>query len=370
MIDNVPAIFFPASVDACALYRQYQPHLNLEGSLFMIPLVKLSDGNYAPGPINIDSIKHCKVAIVQRLVSELNRGAMQSLKAAGLKLVYDLDDNVWSLPAYNPSKKEFKAVGAGFRECAKEADAITVSTQGLKSATKSALGFSKEIFIVPNAIDLNLFHKKSILREDNSVVIGWGGSNTHSGDVGEVFDIIASVLDENANVRMEIVGAPAKGIKEISALNHQGRKITKKVEVDTKIGLHPQTNFRPWVPVPEYANRLASWAWDISVAPLDDNRFNRSKSNIKLLEAAAIGIPCLVSDVQPYREFCELGGEELKWLLCSTHSQWKNKLLTLIHEPERRDYLAQKMYVVTEKFFNAKNIAQHWSYVFNYVLGN
>ena len=367
---NIPVVFMPAGIDACALWRQYFPHLNIDDSLFIIPTARLSNGQNVPGPIDLNEIGHCKVAIVQRLVSELNLKAMNSLKEAGLKVVYDIDDDLWNLPSYNPSKGIFDSMGSGFYQCAAAADILTVSTRGLKTAAQTNLRLNKEIMVVPNAVDLNFFRKKNIDRSDGTVVIGWGGSNTHSNDVREAFDCVVDVLDNNPNVRMHIVGAPAIDQRETQALNEQGRRIRTKISYKTPIANHKQSRFSPWIPVAEYGNRFASWGWDIALAPLEDNRFNRSKSAIKILEAAAIEIPCLVSDVQPYREFCALGGDDLKWLLCSTSSQWKNKLTVLINEPERREYLAKKMYEVASTWFNIKTIKENWKYVFQTVLNS
>lgn len=45
----------------------------------------------------------------------------------------------------------------------------------------------------------------------------------------------------------------------------------------------------------------------VGVAPLVDDRFNRSKSWIKPLEYGALGIPCVASDVAPYRALFDDG---------------------------------------------------------------
>lgn len=41
--------------------------------------------------------------------------------------------------------------------------------------------------------------------------------------------------------------------------------------------------------------------WDIGIAPLRDSPFNQTKSAIKYMEYAALGIPGVYSDVEPYR---------------------------------------------------------------------
>lgn len=194
-----------------------------------------------------------------------------------------------------------------------------------------------------------------------------GGSNTHSVDVAEAFDGVYEVLNNNSQARMKIVGASAvetitetrvtDGVRKVSLVKQQ-RKATRP----SKISSHNHCVFIPWVPIGEYANRMASWGWDIALAPLQDNRFNRSKSNIKCLEAAAIKIPCLCSDVQPYNEFCSLGGSDLRWLLCRSRRDWIEKLNILIKDKDMRDELGQKMYDVAFNFFNIEKIKFNWQY--------
>jgi len=46
---------------------------------------------------------------------------------------------------------------------------------------------------------------------------------------------------------------------------------------------------------------LAGLDLDLALAPLEDNRFNVCKSNLRLLEYGACGFPVVCSDIDPYR---------------------------------------------------------------------
>jgi glycosyltransferase involved in cell wall biosynthesis len=46
---------------------------------------------------------------------------------------------------------------------------------------------------------------------------------------------------------------------------------------------------------------------DIGLIPLKDTEFNRAKSNLKMLEMGAFGLPVIVSDVEPYQELSKNG---------------------------------------------------------------
>lgn len=329
------AAYLPANMDGCALYRQFIPHLNIPGSRFVFKL----------GPVPFSDFAEADVVIVQRQVTQQNFQAIKQMKAVGLKVIYDTDDNLWALQASNPHKELFDTHKDGFGMCAMECDAITVSTKGLQSAVRGQLPkFKGEILICPNAMDFNLFQPVSVKKNPDTVVLGWAGSNTHNADVKDAWEILPDVMREHDNVYMEFVGtAPPPSL----------------------LG-HPRVRLRRFVPVGEFMSRLSSWGWDITLAPLEDNRFNRSKSNIKMLEAGALSIPILISSVQPYDEFCALG--DLNWLKCSTPIQWKNKLNELIKEPELRNLYGERIKRVSQQWFDIKTLKDNWVHAFQTVM--
>src|SRR5579864_9016479 len=135
---------------------------------------------------------------------------------------------------------------------------MTVSTLGLRTAARTGFSLSKPIEVIPNSMDFNLFARKELVNNDDKVILGWGGSTTHSEDVREAFSVIPEVLDNNPHVIMEIVGAPALETRKGYVKDAEG-KVTYRVEqVETPLSVHKQSRFRRWVPVSEYPNRLAS----------------------------------------------------------------------------------------------------------------
>src|SRR5690348_7869618 len=101
-IDMGPTIaaFCPAQNDACALYRQYIPHLHLENSRYHFEGIKLAFSKFCESHI----------VIVQRQATLGNYRAIETFKNYGMKVIYDLDDDVWSIPAYNTGARHFKAM--------------------------------------------------------------------------------------------------------------------------------------------------------------------------------------------------------------------------------------------------------------------
>jgi glycosyltransferase involved in cell wall biosynthesis len=78
--------------------------------------------------------------------------------------------------------------------------------------------------------------------------------------------------------------------------------------------------------------------FDIGIAPLKDTEFNESKSYIKALEYAAVGIPCVVSKVGPYRDFVEHG---VTGFHAEKPGDWKKYVGELVHNVELRTMMGK-----------------------------
>jgi glycosyltransferase involved in cell wall biosynthesis len=116
------------------------------------------------------------------------------------------------------------------------------------------------------------------------------------------------------------------------------------------------------MPVAEYACRMPLWGWSIALAPVIDNEFNSSKSNIKMIEAAYCGIPCLASAVRPYDEFVS-HDPELRWLLCSGPHGWAKKIKELLYDQARREELGLRMRDVARKHYSMSKPHEGWAEV-------
>lgn len=333
------AVFCPANIDACAYWRMWIPHLNVEDSHFL----------FTAGTPPMNEIAECDVVVVQRMFLADNIPFLKIARTNGIRIIYDLDDNIWQLPKKNPTYHIFsdEAHQKGFAACAEWADVITCSTVQLRDVMLDHLGHlrnvasNKEIPIVhiDNAIDLRLFPRTTVPKDEDKIVIGWGGSNTHLGDIADVWNLLPDLLEEFPNLYLEFVG-------------HEGPASVRN---------HPRVTNRQWCHISEFAARYATWNWDIVLAPLEQHRFNRSKSCIKMQEAAAIAAPCLAEDIAPYRHFVKKT-PELHWLLCDNYS-WKKKLRELIVNKQLRKELGQAMYQNLHDNFNITRTTSEWKEV-------
>ena len=331
------SLFLPASIDGCGFWRMFLPHLRIPQSRFVFAL----DGSYP-----VDIIAEADICIVQRLGNPNNIEAVKRIKASGKKLVYDLDDNIWNIPPHNRAYKWFKASKGMFTTCMQAADAITVSTQPLQAQVRANIKLKCPVYVIENGVDFNMFYPLP-KKERKEVVIGWAGSATHAKDLVDVLEIIPKVLEKNPHVRFESVGA----------------------SLPDNLKNHPQVRVRNTVPIAEYASRLATWRWDLFLAPLEDTAFTRSKSSIKCLEAAALQRPILVSPVGAYKDFCALD-PDLEYLMCKTRQQWIDKINELVNNEGARAFYGGRMYNVAREHCDVSKSALKYVKLFAQLLGD
>lgn len=293
----------------------YYPHQNIPGSSFYC---------FANQP-NFDVITGCDIVVVQRCCSRPQWDFIRTCRALGAKIIYDLDDDVWDLPESNPAHGPLKAMRDGFISCIQLTDVVTTSTrvlakrirQNVKQMVNRVTGKEIPIIVAENWIDERLYARP--MKRDR-LIIGWSGSSSHIGDLPIVLEALESVHTERADALIEFRGCePTEELRRVKNFYH-----------------------KPWCPVAEFSARMPVWGWSIALAPVTDHPFNDAKSNLKMIEAAYCGIPCLASWVKPYDDFTS-HDPELRWLLCAGPSTWKPKLRELLHDDARREDLGLRM---------------------------
>jgi len=165
------------------------------------------------------------------------------------------------------------------------------------------------IVVVPNTVDDVLLEVPQAARDAGERLrVGWGGSSSHDLDWQTCAD----------GVRAGIVETGA----QLELMGHDYRRL---------IGV-PDATHVPWTTAIEQYYLWMS-RQHVIVAPLADDQFNRSKSPLKALEAAALGIPVVASDAGPYRDFVRHGETGF---LCRTDDDWVDALRALATDEDRR----------------------------------
>lgn len=251
------------------------------------------------------------VVIIQRPTSYLWPTTIMALREAGVRVVIDWDDDPMALspdhpawqkvnPKYSPMDNYVHAKAAMGM-----ADAVVVSTPALQNRYGGT--------VVRNAIPA------SYLVEPRTAVnvplqVGWPGAVwNHPGDLDVTRGGVALAI-EKCDAGFVNLG-DSTGVAEALRLK---RPLTA-------IG---------HVPIAEYPAIVAQW--DVGIAPLADTLFNRSKSYLKPLEYAALGVPFVCSDLPEYRLFVEQGCG----YLAERARDWETIVKMLLQSPARREMQA------------------------------
>ena len=154
-------------------------------------------------------------------------------------------------------------------------DEVIASTASLAEAMRSA--GASDVHIVENALDGETLRAAEGARliqrpRRSAVIVCYGsGTNTHDQDFAVAVPGLLRAMDQNKNIHLRIIG----DLKLSSAFGRYGGRVQHFEKTDYKT----------------YLQRLAEC--DIAIAPLEATSFNDSKSNIKFIEAAIVGLPII-----------------------------------------------------------------------------
>lgn len=286
--------------NGCGFHRIMQPATWLK--------TKLPWTEYALGfPPNDQRLVEADVIFLQRACNDFFLEWIPAAKAAGKKVVYDLDDCMWEIPATNLAHRhyptrELKKLTA----CLKACDAVTTSTEPLRAYMQK--NFGVDPIITRNSVVDVPRHSRP---RNEKPVIGWAGSYTHNGDFDFQLCEVLRKLVKEGKAEFHTFGFQPKYFKGLSK-HHE------------------------WCDAWDFQNKLIEINWDIGLVVAEDNTFNACKSNIKFIEYGLAGITSVAHDVYPYSNTFEHGVDG--FLVKKSKTDWKEYLNTLV---ENRDLCTQ-----------------------------
>lgn len=226
---------------------------------------------------------NCSYVIFQRSATADQHKMIKHLKQTdpGRKIIYEIDDDLLNIPEWNFASSFYNEKRNHIEAIMRDCDGIVCSTEELK---RLLTPYNKKINVSPN--HLPKFIWGDIINRDvenNKTTILYAGSHNHfsqDDDRGDFSpELIRYVKDTIDLYKWIFVGG-----------------IPTSLKGDDRIITHF------WKPTIEYPRFLKSLNADIFLAPLDKNSFNSSKSNIKALEAIALGIPLVSTKFGPYKD--------------------------------------------------------------------
>lgn len=234
----------------------------------------------------------------------------------GIPLVLDLDDALFALPETHPEKNRYAPTLPALDYLLAEADLRVYSTLTLarlcqERADQQGWRSGPEALLA-NGLDLDLWGECTRFPRrgnDQPLRLLYVGTTTHEADL----ELVLPELDR------------------LEAMDPGGFQLSL-------VGGAPSLRPRPWLrvlEVPASSQRYPAFvSWlrrlprhDLGLAPLVANPFNAAKSNLKLLDYAALGLGCICSPGPAYDEAIATGlalaahpaswGKRLRW--AATH---------------------------------------------------
>ena len=276
--------------------------------------------------------KNVKAVKLQRQASSSQKLFVNHLKSVqqehGFKLIYEVDDVVFKedIPDYNKFKFAFdnEDIRQNCIDIINMCDEVTVTCPYMKELYMEKTGH-QNITVIPNFVpDFwmgYLFNGKKIAsqfeKNRKKPRILYTGSGAHY-DVDnktggqDDFTLIRDFIRATVNKYQWIfVGAYPPPLHDLVT--------SRKIE------------FYPWQNLLNYPKFIANLNAQLMVAPLEDNKFNRSKSDIKFIEACTLGIPCLCQDMVTY----STAPDSLRF---STVEEFEDKINTILNWKNRSKY--------------------------------
>lgn len=282
----------------------------------LLPLEQLKANGWKAGWAAFDppaTISEYKLVVGERLDRPHVLGTWRRLRQYH-KLAYELDDDVWSVEVTNHVAYRVYSrydVQDAVEAACHVADLVTVSTEPLAEVLRRQTGH-------PNVKVIGNYVPEFVLglerRRPEHVTIGWTGGASHTMDTALIARAVRRVMNTDPSLRLHIIGTDFR-----PTFGHAHARLTH------------------WEPDPrDYYKNLD---FDIGLAPIASSTFNESKSFLKALEYAAMGIPVIASDFGPYPEFVVHG---VTGFLAKREKDWRDYIRELAADSDLRESMGRK----------------------------
>lgn len=228
--------------------------------------------SYATGIVKGESqrpnFNDYKVVVVQQPMGLKWLKWIRELQSRGIRVVFEVDD--WLHAIKNQKDHDFrKDFGnqalSGLEMCMKACDAMIVSTEYLLNAYRH---FNKKVYVCENGVDVKRYDLK--LPSRPTVNVGWSGATGHRNAVTPWLQAVARVMKAKQHVSFVSIGQPFAD------------SFRAHFSEDRSIAV-------PFAAIEQYP--AAMTMMDIALGPAAHTGFYRGKSDLRWLEAGALGLP-------------------------------------------------------------------------------
>jgi glycosyltransferase involved in cell wall biosynthesis len=273
------------------------------------------------------------VVVVQQAHGPAWRDFIKALRANGTTVLYEIDDYVHGVrhvPGHMGREVFTPAFLAGYEMCMKASDALIVSTPTLGQLYRP---FNRRHYVCRNGLDLGRY---ALTRPGRDTVnVGWAGATGHDDAILPWLEEVAVVMGAIPNVRFVSIGRPfARSFQEVFGAD--------------------RATAVPFTSIENYP--AAMTLLDVALAPAGRTGFHRAKSDLRWLEAGALGIP-IIADPFVYGSITD----GVDGLLASDPRELAGHLASLVGDRDLRMVIGEnaRSYVRRERDVNVT--AEAWA---------
>jgi GT2 family glycosyltransferase len=278
------------------------------------------------------------------------RQIIAKCKSLGIKIISEFDDNLFEIPKEHGLYEHFNKRKVGFKYIVNNADLVTVSTQGLYDYFKR--NYNSPVEIVKNHLvnELLPLNEPNIKKDSKTLNIGYYGTHTHDKDIELIKKPMLKIIKQfkekyDLTVKFTVIGGFLNAKRNIF--------INKKVPEDSKNFV----SFITWI--------KNNSDFDLMVAPLINDKFNKSKSELKYIEYSALGLPAIYSDVDSYNQVIIDGKNGL---LAKNEIEWEEKLEKLILDINLREKIVKNAQNDLNENYSLSLMVEQWINILNNVI--
>lgn len=304
------AVIGDLNLPQCRKYRVEQL-----AEIFSAANSDFSYAHFEDEPRCMDILQDASHLLLYRLRSTpLVSQHLYEARRLGLQILYDIDDPLFSVPAYATYgnmaalpcdlKKHFISEAPSYADVMNMADVISVSTPALQEHARAFT--NRPVFVRRNFADTSTLsaypHENEVLQTCDTFRIAFAsGSHGHEMDFATIENDVSLFLSRKRTRKLVIIGHFDKN----------------RLPAD----IRPQVDLFPFSDYANYLEILA--ACNAAIMPLADDLFNRCKSGVRVIDASSVCVPSLVGTVS---DMPTLVTDGITGRILSEQSDWSDAL--------------------------------------------
>jgi glycosyltransferase involved in cell wall biosynthesis len=312
----------------------------------------------------IELLKNHPVVFFNRLPTEPVDSFLLNKKKIGFKYIVDLDDYFHLFPGHYLQYHWINnKIAESLIKIIQNADVVTTTNNVLAGKIAE---YNKNIVIIPNALpfDTDQFTLKNAGELHGMTRFIYAAGASHAHDAMMLHEPLHLLNRVNKFDNHSLYEIKLAGVESINPQHHaQWEYMQSIVSLESNMTGNGYYRQEAAKPVMEYMSLYDNS--DVALAPLQDNDFNRCKSNLKVLEAGAKGIPIITSAIHPYKNGTDSPNVEH----AATPREWFKLMKWMIENPEYRRDTGAMLAEHVRKYYHLKKVNEIRRQLFEHVAG-